>query len=114
MVILQCILLGCFRQPFFDLVHQFYPSFNDGNLVFWYGGLIGLVYAIIFSKISHYAEYQADKYGAQHTSNQAMGNALLKLSELTEHIVDEGSMTHPSIEKRLANIQFQVLPAPAS
>lgn len=113
-VVLQCILLGCFRQPFADLVHQFYPSFNDGNLIFWYGCLIGLFYIIIFSKISHYAEYQADQYGAQHTSNQAMGNALLKLSELTEHIVDQGSMTHPSIEKRLANIQFQVLPAPSS
>lgn len=114
LVPLQGFLFWYFRQPLFDVVHQYYPSFNDGNLVFWYGGLIGLVCAIVFSKISHYAEYQADKYGAEHTSNQAMGNALLKLSELTEHIVDEGSMTHPSIEKRLANIQFQVLPAPAS
>ena len=93
-----------FREFFFELIKSVNPSTNGGFLIAIYGGFNGLLFSVIFSRLSHYAEYKADSFTAECIGDNSMVEALKKISLYTEHIIDKGGMTHPSLIKRIDNI----------
>lgn len=101
----SCLFFLLFRENFISFINNIMPGINEGAAIAIYGGLNGLIFgAILFSKLSHNAEYKADVFSAKNTNSNSMIDALKKISLLTEHIIDKGGMTHPSIEKRIDNI----------
>ncbi|MBW4360197.1 M48 family metallopeptidase [Flavobacterium taihuense] len=104
LLIFSCLFFLFFRENFMMLLKSILPLINEGLAIAIYGGLYGLIFSIIFSRISHNAEYNADSFSAQNTSNNSMVEALRKISFFTEHLIDKGGMTHPSLIKRIDNI----------
>lgn len=101
----SCFCFLLFRENFIYFIRDVLPNISEASAIAIYGGINGLIFgAILFSKLSHNAEYKADVFSANNTKNDAMIDALKKISLLTEHLIDKGGITHPSIEKRIQNI----------
>jgi Zn-dependent protease with chaperone function len=102
----SCLFFLLFRENFLLFLKNIIPNINNGIAIGIYGGLNGLIFgAFLFSKLSHNAEYRADGFSARTTNNNSMILALKKISFLTEQLIDKGSVTHPSLEKRIKNIK---------
>ncbi|OOV25753.1 hypothetical protein BXU11_13845 [Flavobacterium sp. LM5] len=101
----SCLFFLLFRENFILFIKNIIPRISEGSAIAIFGGLNGLIFgAILFSKLSHNAEYKADIFSAKNTKSTTMIDALKKISILTDHLIDKGGMTHPSIEKRINNI----------
>jgi len=85
------------------------PSLDKGFVIGIFGGLHALVfYAILYSKVSHNAEYRADIFAANIAGEINIINALNHLNSMTNGLLLKGSLTHPKLEKRILNIQENV------
>lgn len=104
---LLCFLI--FRDSFLTFCHFVMPGISEPTAIGLYGGLNGLIFGgILFSRLSHHAEYEADYYSATHNTQAPMIMVLQKISELSEHLFDKGGITHPSLEKRINNIKNRI------
>ena len=70
------------------------------------GGIGGLLFWVIPSKVSFYFEYHADDYSAVHYSRDAIIDSLTKLDEISGGKLSKGNTNHPNLEKRLRSLQL--------
>ncbi len=85
--------------------YDFQTQFFKGLSVFLSGAMFGLACYYIPNKILYYLEYQADSFSASENDRESMISALISLDKLTEGKLTKGNINHPSLEKRIANIQ---------
>ncbi len=84
---------------------HFKASFIEPLLVAMTGGFGGFLFYFIPNKIMYKLEYQADKYSAIHNDKKAIIDALVKFDEISEGKLSKGNFNHPSLEKRVENIE---------
>jgi len=101
---LLCFVIG--RHFFIQFMKYLFPAIDNGLVIGIFGSLYGAVfYCFLFSKLSHKAEYRADNFAAKYAGAENMIRALQNLNVLTGDLLVKGSITHPSLEKRIANIR---------
>lgn len=80
--------------------------FTDSLSVFLTGCFVGLLIYYIPGKFQYVFELQADSFSAVHNGKDNLKMSLTKLDELSNGDVSKGGVTHPTLDKRLLNIQF--------
>ena len=62
----------------------------------------------VYAKLSHDAEFRADCFSSKVNGKEDIINALKKLNEVTNGLLEHGSMTHLKLADRVANINNNV------
>lgn len=69
------------------------------------GGIVGLLVCYLPGKLQYFFEFKADRFSAEKNGRDNIINALKKLDELSNGEVSKGGLTHPTLEKRIKNLQ---------
>jgi Zn-dependent protease with chaperone function len=94
------------------IIKEVAPAYGYSNLALlnsiWAGIYWGLCYTIVFSKISHKAEFRADTFSALRGGAENMIGSLRMLNKITDGLLEKGSMSHPDLKQRIENIRTSV------
>lgn len=73
-------------------------------LVFILGTLGGLIFYYFPNLFLYFCEYSADRFSANLNNKEDLINALIKFDKLTNGSISKGNINHPSLDKRIKNI----------